>query len=90
MERLLNAYRSLNREVEGIALLRGYLGNYHSLDLMNVVFDGVLKMKGRLLLTNCAMSWSATDFAWTGQVAQRSCWKCRWKGAPISAGRSGP
>ncbi|MCR4304028.1 MAG: lipopolysaccharide assembly protein LapB [Gallionella sp.] len=45
-ERLLNAYRSLNREVEGIALLRGYLGNYHSLDLMNVVFDGVLKNEG--------------------------------------------
>jgi len=42
-ERLLNAHRSLNREAEGIALLREYLGKYHSLDLMNVVFDGVLK-----------------------------------------------
>jgi lipopolysaccharide biosynthesis regulator YciM len=45
-ERLLNAYRSLNREVDGIALLREYLSKYHSLDLMNVVFDGVLKNEG--------------------------------------------
>jgi lipopolysaccharide assembly protein B len=45
-ERLLNAYRSLKREAEGIALLREYLGKYHSLDLMNVVFDGVLKNEG--------------------------------------------
>ena len=45
-ERLLNACRGLDREAEGVALLRGYLGKYHSLDLMNVVFDGVLKNKG--------------------------------------------
>jgi lipopolysaccharide biosynthesis regulator YciM len=45
-ERLLNAYRSLKRETEGVALLREYLGKYHSLDLMNVVFDGVLKNEG--------------------------------------------
>ena len=45
-ERLLNAYRSLNREADGIALLREYLGKYHSLELMNVVFDGVLKNEG--------------------------------------------
>ena len=45
-ERLLNAHRSLDREAEGIALLRDYLGKYHSLDLMNVVFDGVLKNEG--------------------------------------------
>jgi lipopolysaccharide biosynthesis regulator YciM len=45
-ERLLNAYRSLDREVDGIALLREYLDKYHSLDLMNVVFDGVLKNEG--------------------------------------------
>jgi lipopolysaccharide biosynthesis regulator YciM len=42
-ERLLNAYRSLNRETDGITLLREYLSKYHSLDLMNVVFAGVLK-----------------------------------------------
>ncbi|HEU0234084.1 MAG TPA: lipopolysaccharide assembly protein LapB [Gallionella sp.] len=45
-ERLLNACRSLDREAEGVALLRDYLGKYHSLDLMNVVFDGVLKNEG--------------------------------------------
>ncbi|BBI99265.1 lipopolysaccharide assembly protein B [Ferrigenium kumadai] len=45
-ERLLNAYRDLEREAEGIALLRGYLTKYHSVDLMNVVFDGVLKNEG--------------------------------------------
>jgi lipopolysaccharide biosynthesis regulator YciM len=45
-ERLLNAYRSLDRETDGIALLREYLNKYHSLDLMNVVFEGVLKNEG--------------------------------------------
>ena len=45
-ERLLNSYRSLDRETDGIALLREYLGKYHSLDLMNVVFAGVLKNNG--------------------------------------------
>jgi lipopolysaccharide assembly protein B len=45
-ERLLNSYCSLSREVDGIALLREYLSKYHSLDLMNVVFAGVLKNEG--------------------------------------------
>jgi len=45
-ERLLNALRRLDREPEGVALLRDYLSKYHSLDLMNVVFDGVLKNEG--------------------------------------------
>ena len=45
-ERLLDAYRSQNREAEGMALLREYLRKYHSLDLMNVVFGGVLKNEG--------------------------------------------
>jgi lipopolysaccharide biosynthesis regulator YciM len=45
-ERLLDACRSMDRETEGIALLREYLNKYHSLDLMNVVFDGVLKNEG--------------------------------------------
>lgn len=45
-ERLLNTYRSLDREMDGIVLLREYLNKYHSLDLMNVVFDGVLKSEG--------------------------------------------
>ncbi len=45
-ERLLDTYRSLDREADGMALLREYLGKYHSLDLMNVVFAGVLKNEG--------------------------------------------
>ncbi|MGA7594839.1 MAG: lipopolysaccharide assembly protein LapB [Gallionella sp.] len=45
-ERLLNSYRSLDREADGISLLREYLGKYHSLDMMNVVFTGVLKNEG--------------------------------------------
>ncbi len=45
-ERLLNCYRSLDRELDGIVLLREYLNKYHSLDLMNVVFTGVLKNEG--------------------------------------------
>ncbi len=45
-ERLLNAYSNLNRDEEGIALLRDYLNKYHSLDLMNVLFDRVLKKEG--------------------------------------------
>ena len=45
-ERLLNSYCSLNRETDGMVLLREYLSKYHSLDLMNVVFAGVLKNEG--------------------------------------------
>ncbi|HEU0189249.1 MAG TPA: lipopolysaccharide assembly protein LapB [Gallionella sp.] len=45
-ESILNAFRSLDRESEGVALLREYLSKYHSLDLMNVVFGGVLKSEG--------------------------------------------
>jgi lipopolysaccharide biosynthesis regulator YciM len=45
-ERMLDSYRILNDELGGIALLREYLGKYHSLDLMNVVFAGVLKSEG--------------------------------------------
>jgi lipopolysaccharide biosynthesis regulator YciM len=45
-ESILNAYCSLNRELDGMVLLRDYLSKYHSIDLMNVVFDGVLKNEG--------------------------------------------
>ncbi len=45
-ERLLNSYRNLDHEEDGIALLRDYLDKYHSLDLMNVLFDSVLKKEG--------------------------------------------
>jgi lipopolysaccharide biosynthesis regulator YciM len=42
-ERLLNAYSSIDREAEGIRVLREYLIKYHSIDMLNVVFDGMLK-----------------------------------------------
>jgi len=45
-EQLLNSYRALDREADGIAMLREYLGKHHSLDLLNVVFAGVLKNEG--------------------------------------------
>ncbi len=45
-ERLLKGYRTLGNEADGVSLLRAYLSNYHSHDLMNVVFDGVLANEG--------------------------------------------
>lgn len=42
-ERLLNAYATIDREAEGIRVLREYLTKYHSIDMLNVVFDGMLK-----------------------------------------------
>ncbi|MGC2165722.1 MAG: lipopolysaccharide assembly protein LapB [Gallionella sp.] len=45
-ERLLKGYRTLGAEAEGVSLLRAYLNKYHSHDLMNVVFDGVLINEG--------------------------------------------
>ena len=44
-ERLLAAYRALGKEAEGIALLRSYLVKHHSIDLLNVAFDGILKFE---------------------------------------------
>jgi len=45
-QRLLNAYRALDRRDDGLRLLRGYLENYHSLDLLDVVFQLVLESDG--------------------------------------------
>lgn len=45
-ERLLSAFNALGREQDGIAFLREYLHKYHSHDLLNVVFAGVLKSEG--------------------------------------------
>jgi len=42
-EKLLAAYRSLDREREGLQMLRGYLESYPSLDLLNVIFQGELE-----------------------------------------------
>jgi len=45
-ERLYLAYKKLDHAAEGIHLLRGYLANYPSLDLLNVVFQGMLESQG--------------------------------------------
>jgi lipopolysaccharide biosynthesis regulator YciM len=45
-DRFLNAYRKLGNEAQGIALLRGYLERYPSLDLLNAVFQAVLESEG--------------------------------------------
>ena len=45
-QRLLETYRRLERRDEGIALLRGYLERYPSLDLLDVVYQLVLESEG--------------------------------------------
>ncbi|MEO8409449.1 MAG: lipopolysaccharide assembly protein LapB, partial [Propionivibrio sp.] len=45
-QRLLDAYRRLERRDEGLQLLRGYLERYPSLDLLDVVFQLVLEGEG--------------------------------------------
>ena len=45
-ERLLEAYRHSGREQAGIATLQGYLAQYPSLDLMNVLFQAILQRDG--------------------------------------------
>jgi len=51
-ERFLSAYRQLGRADEGVSLLRGYLGNYPSLDLLNTLFQAVLDRDGPALANN--------------------------------------
>jgi len=45
-QRLLDAYRKLERREEGLQLLRGYLERYPSLDLLDVVFQLELESEG--------------------------------------------
>ena len=45
-QRLLDAFRRLDRRDEGLQLLRGYLERYPSLDLLDVVFQMVLESEG--------------------------------------------
>ncbi len=45
-EKLLAAHRSLGRKEEGLQLMRGYLANNPSLDLLNVIFQGELEHRG--------------------------------------------
>jgi lipopolysaccharide biosynthesis regulator YciM len=45
-ERIFNAYKQLGKLEEGVNLLRGYLAKYPALDLLNVVFQGMLESQG--------------------------------------------
>jgi lipopolysaccharide biosynthesis regulator YciM len=45
-EKLLAAHKQVGRSDEGLALLRGYLASYPSLDLLNIVFHTVLEREG--------------------------------------------
>ena len=45
-QRLLDAFRKLDRRERGLQLLRGYLEHYPSLDLLDVVFQLVLESDG--------------------------------------------
>ena len=45
-QRLLDAFRKLERRDEGLQFLRGYLERYPSLDLLDVVFQLVLESEG--------------------------------------------
>ncbi|NDC07929.1 MAG: lipopolysaccharide assembly protein LapB [Oxalobacteraceae bacterium] len=45
-QRLLEGYRSVDRLREGLNLLRGYLAETPSIDLLEVVFRGVLELDG--------------------------------------------
>jgi len=45
-QRLLDAFRKLERREEGLRLLQGYLERYPSLDLLDVVFQLVLEGEG--------------------------------------------
>ena len=45
-ERLLTGFKQWGRAEEGLNLLRGYLGKYPSLDLLNTVFQGTLEQLG--------------------------------------------
>lgn len=46
VERIYRVFKQQGKAVEGVTLLRGYLGKYPSLDLLNTVFDGVLESQG--------------------------------------------
>jgi lipopolysaccharide assembly protein B len=45
-DRIYNAYKRQDKVAEGVNLLRGYLAKYPSLDLLNVVFQGMLESQG--------------------------------------------
>jgi len=45
-DRIYSAYKSRGKLEEGVNLLRGYLAKYPALDLLNVVFQGMLESQG--------------------------------------------
>lgn len=45
-EKFLLAFRKMDRRAEGLQLLRGYLTNYSSLDLLSVVLQETLELQG--------------------------------------------
>ena len=45
-ERLFSAYEQLGKTGEGLILLRGFLGKYPSLDVLNVVFSCIVQQQG--------------------------------------------
>ncbi|HET7764561.1 MAG TPA: lipopolysaccharide assembly protein LapB [Burkholderiales bacterium] len=45
-QRLLESHRALERTAEGLTLLRGYLSNFPSLDLLDVAFQSTLDSQG--------------------------------------------
>ncbi len=45
-EKLIGAYKQLDKAQEGLNLLRGFLGKYPSLDVLNVVFTCILDQQG--------------------------------------------
>ena len=49
--KLRDVYRKLGRDDEGVALLRGYLGKYGSLDLLNAVFEATVEREGAAAAT---------------------------------------
>ena len=44
-DKMLATYRQLGKTAEGLNLLRGYLGKYPSLDILNVAFSGLLELQ---------------------------------------------
>ena len=61
-QRLLESYRVLGKQDEGLTLLRGFLASSPSLDLLDVAFQSTLEAQGaeaahRLVRDEFAPSW---------------------------------
>jgi lipopolysaccharide biosynthesis regulator YciM len=71
-ERLLAGYSELGKAVEGLALLRGYLERYPSLDLLSVVYQSSWKVKAQQRPTK----WCETNYA---AIRHCSAWINYWR-----------